>query len=78
MLSENNKVKYTFHSTFKRICITGEHLFFVDVAPLSLFLLQLSVPEGQREFSCIERVLTAEWLCQAPVFKETELHITRK
>lgn len=45
---------------------------------LPLFFLQLLVSGGQREFSCIEKVLTAEWLCQAPVFKETELHITRK
>lgn len=52
-LSGNNKVKYTFHSIFGFLCITGEYLFLADFPTLSLFLLQLWVSEGQREFSYI-------------------------
>lgn len=68
-LPENNKVKYRSHSPFRIVCITGEDLFLADFPPLSLFLLQLLVAEGQREFSGIEKVLTAEWLYQVPVLK---------
>lgn len=56
----------------------GWALIFRWLPPSPSFFLQLLVSGGQGEFSCIEKVLTAEWLCQAPVFKETELHITRK
>lgn len=75
---KKNQGKYTFHSVLRVICIMGEHLFSADFPPSPSFFLQLLVSGGQGEFSCIEKVLTAEWLCQAPVFKETELHITRK
>ena len=49
MVSENNKVKYTSHSTFGTLCITGEFLVLANFPPLSsLFAPVVSIRGSER------------------------------
>lgn len=70
---------HSFQCSGLQDCIYYKWVFIFSLSPnLSLYANIVQVSEGQTEFSTIGKQLTAEQLCQTPVFKETKLHITRK